>query len=164
MTSGQLQGTVAVIGIYAVLIAFVLYRQMSAQPLRPRRLVLLPAVLGFFAVQQLGRQQIAVSLGTVMFLVLNLALGLAAGIWRGTTFRLWTEAGVVMTKGTVVTLLTWGVLIGIRLLFALAGHVASFPQGLMIGELLLALAVTFAAQNVVIWLRSSRMTVMGAAR
>jgi hypothetical protein len=45
----------------------------------------------------------------------------------------------------------------IRIPFALASHAAHYPQGLTIGELLLALAVTFAAQNTVIWMRSGRL-------
>ena len=123
MTSQQLVGLIADGPIYAGLIAFVLYREMS-------------------------RTNSGV----------NLAVGLVAGIWRGTTFRTWTEAGIVMNKGTVATLVAWGVLIAIRLPFALVGRVSKRPQGSVIGELLLALAVTFAAQNAVLWLRSSRLT------
>jgi hypothetical protein len=110
-----------------------------------------------FALQQLGRQDLAFELVTVAFLAVNLAVGLAAGVWRGTTFRIWIDAGVTMTRGTAVTLVAWGVLIAIRLPFAFVSHAARYPQGLVIGELLLALAVTFAAQNVVIWLRAGRL-------
>lgn len=62
----------------------------------------------------------------------------------------------MITKGTASTLVAWGVLIAIRLPFAFASHAAKYPQGLVIGELLLALAMTFAAQNAVIWQRSPR--------
>ncbi len=58
----------------------------------------------------------------------------------------------------MVTLIAWGVLIAIRVPFAAASHVANYAQGLVIGELLLALAVTFACQNAVIWLRATRLT------
>lgn len=157
MTSGQLVGIVANIAIYVALIVFVLYRQMSALPLNPRRLVLLPAIVAVFAVQQLSSQTLTLDLGTVVFLGVSLAVSILAGIWRGTTFRMWTHAGVVMTKGTAMTLIAWGVLIAIRIPFALASHAARYPQGLIIGELLLALALTFAAQNAVIWIRASHM-------
>jgi hypothetical protein len=62
-----------------------------------------------------------------------------------------------MTKGTGLTLVAWAVLLAIRLPIAYASHVANYPQGLVIGELLLALAATFAAQNAVIWIRASRL-------
>jgi len=162
MTSDQFVGLMVNVVIYVGLIGFILYRQMSRLPLNPRRLVLLPVVIAVFAVQQLSRQSIRFDLGTVAFLGVSLAVSILAGMWRGTTFRMWTEAGVVMIKGTAVTLVAWGVLIVIRLPFAFASHAARYPQGLVVGELLLALAVTFAAQNAVIWLRSSRLTTIPA--
>ena len=157
MASSQLVGVVVNIAIYVALIAFILFRQMSRMSLNPRRLIVLPALMAVFAIQQLSRQTHMLDLGTVAFLAASLAVSLLAGIWRGTTFRVWSEAGVVMTKGTVVTLIAWGVLIAIRVPFA-ASHAANYAQGLVIGELLLALAVTFAAQNAVIWLRATRLT------
>jgi hypothetical protein len=157
MASSQLVGVVVNIAIYVALIGFILFRQMSRASLNPRRLILLPGLMALFAIQQLSRQTLTLDLGTVAFLVASLAVSILAGIWRGTTFRIWNEAGVVMTKGTVVTLIAWGALIVSRIPFAVASHGANFAQGLVIGELLLALAVTFAAQNAVIWLRATRV-------
>jgi hypothetical protein len=129
---------------------------MRAQLLRGRRLVLFPAVLGLFALQQLARQPLD-GLGTAALLILSLAVGAAAGLWRGTTFRLWDEGGAVYVKGTGMTLVTWAALIAARLPFAVLSYQARLPQGLVIGELLLALAVTFAAQNAVVWRRAARV-------
>jgi hypothetical protein len=162
MTSDQVVGIVVNVGIYVALIGFVLYRQMSRLPLNPRRLVLLPVLIAVFALQQLSRHPLPFDLGMVALLVASIAVSILAGLWRGTTFRVWMEAGVVMTKGTAITLIAWGVLIAIRLPIAYASHAANYPQGLVIGELLLALAVTFAAQNAVIWVRSSRLATASA--
>lgn len=159
MSSDQIVGLAVNVAIYVALIAFVLYRQMSAQPLRGRRLVLLPAVLGLFGLQQLGRQPPATDVGGVALLAVGLVIGLASGLWRGTTFRVWPDAGQVMVKGTAMTLVTWAVLIVIRLPFAFLGYAANQPQGFVVGELLLALAVTFAAQNAVIWARAQGLNV-----
>lgn len=160
MTSQQIVAILVNGGIYVILIAFVLYRQMTRQPLRPRRLVLLPAVLGLFALQQLSRQRLPTDFSTAAFLVVNVVVSLGLGLWRGTTFRVWPDAGLVFTKGTIATLISWGVLIAIRIPFAFASHVLTFPQGLVIGELLLALAITFAAQNAVLWARASRFAAL----
>jgi hypothetical protein len=156
MMSAQTLSALVTTAIYGGLIAFVLYRQMRAQPLRGRRLVLFPAVLGLFAFQQLARQPLE-GLGAAAILVLSLAVGAAAGLWRGSTFRLWEEGGSVFVKGTGMTLVTWGALIAARLPFAVLSYQAKLPQGLVIGELLLALAVTFAAQNAVVWRRAGRV-------
>ena len=158
MASSQLVGVLVNIAIYVALIGFILFRQMSGVSLNPRRLILLPGLMAVFAIQQLSRQTLTLDVSTIAFLVASLAVSLLAGIWRGTTFRVWSEAGVVMTKGTAATLIAWGVLIAIRIPLAAASQAAKFAQGVVIGELLLALAVTFAAQNAVIWLRATRLT------
>ena len=74
MTSAQLVGILVNVGIYLALIVFVLYRQMSRLPLNPRRLVLLPAIIAIFALQQLGRQPLAFDFGAVAFLLARLAV------------------------------------------------------------------------------------------
>jgi hypothetical protein len=162
MAPEQLVGLAVNAAIYLALIGFVLYRQMSAQPLQGRRLVLLPAALGFFGVQLLARQPLAADLGTIAILAVGLAVGLGAGTWRGTTFRVWTEAATVTVQGTMMTLVTWGVLLAVRLPFAFLGHLANRPQGFAVGELLLALAVTFGAQNAVIWRRARGLRLVPA--
>jgi hypothetical protein len=157
MTTPQLVAILANVAIYVALIAFVLYRQMTRQQLRARRLVLLPVILVIFGVQQLAGQHLSISLGSVTYLVINGLVGLALGVWRGTTFRLWTEEAVVMVRGTFLTLLSWGALIAVRVIFAIATHATKYGQGVVIGELLVALAITFAAQNAVIWLRALKL-------
>ncbi|WP_415856781.1 hypothetical protein, partial [Sinomonas sp. G460-2] len=146
MSPDQLVGLAANVVIYVGLIAFVLFRQMSARPVRGIRLVLLPAALALFGLQQLVRQPLAAGFGGVAVLVVGLVIGLAVGLWRGRTFRVWVDAGRVMAKGTAMTLVAWAVLIVVRLPFAFLGFAADRPQGFVVGELLLALAVTFAAQ------------------
>ena len=145
------------VAIYVVLIVFVVVRQMGRHALVGRRLVVLPAALAVFGVQQLSSAHAGLDAGAAAFLGVNLVISVALGVWRGTTFHLSVEAGVVMLSGTVTTLLSWLVLIAVRVPFALLSHATKYGQGLIIGELLLALAVTFAAQNAVIWTRSERL-------
>ncbi|BCW75469.1 hypothetical protein [Arthrobacter sp. NicSoilB11] len=153
-------GSLAVnVGIYVALIAFVLYRQMRAQPLRVRRLVLFPAGLGLIGLQQLARQPLAMDVGGAAVFVAGIVIGLAAGLWRGTTFRVWADAGYAMVKGTAMTLVAWAVLMGMRLPFALFDPSSHHPQGLVVGELLLALAISFAGQNAVVWAHAKRIHV-----
>jgi len=158
MTTPQVVGILANVAIYVLVIAFVLFRQMTAQQIRPARLVLLPAIFLVFAVQQLTSQHLSLSASTVAYLGINLGVSIAAGIWRGTTFRMWAQYGAVMMRGTRFTLAAWAVLIAVRVVFAFAEHATKYGQGVVIGELLLALAVTFATQNIVIWLRAAQLT------
>lgn len=159
MTSQQV-GLLVNVGIYVCLVAFILYREMSEHRLRPARLVVPPAVLALFAVQQLSRQHLSTDLTTIGLLGLNLAIGVLAGVWRGTTFRIWSDAGTVVTKGTGATLVSWAALIAVRLPFVVVSHTAKLAVGIGIGELLAGLAATFAAQNMVLWLRSAHAPAM----
>ena len=158
MTTPQLVGIVANVAIYVLVIAFILFRQMTAQQIRPARLVLLPAILLVFAVQQLTSQHLTLSASTVAYLAINLGVSIAAGLWRGTTFRVWAQFGATMMRGTRLTLAAWAALIAIRVAFAFAEHATRYGQGVVIGELLLALAFTFATQNIVIWRRAGQLT------
>lgn len=157
MSPDQLVGLAANVVIYLGLVAFVLYRQMSARPIRGLGLVLLPAVLALFGMQQLLDQPLTSGLGGVAVVAVGLVIGLAVGLWRGMTFRVWADAGQAMAKGTAMTLVSWAVLIVVRLPFAFLGFAADRPRGFVVGELLLALAETFATQNAVVWARAHRL-------
>lgn len=159
MGSEQTTAILINVAIYAALIVFIIYRQMSARPLRVALLVLLPALLALFAVQQIAGARVTVTAELVAILGINVVLSVVLGLWRGATFRLWNDSGGVMIRGTVLTLVTWAVLIATRLPSIVVSHAQNYPQGFVIGELLLALAITFAAQNVVIWLRAGRVLV-----
>jgi hypothetical protein len=139
--------------LYLAVIGFAIYRQFASQQVSRRTLLLMPGLLAFAAVQTLGKA----TLGPidVVLLAVNATIGLGMGLWRGQTYRLWTAAdGSVWQRGTLLTGVNWLVLIGIRLGYGAVAHFAGVANSQMIGEMLASLFVTFAAQSLVIWLRS----------
>lgn len=140
------------IAVYLGILGFIVYRQFATQKVRPLGLLVFPGLLGFGTVQALG----GAALGPVdvLLIALGLALGAATGLWRGRTYRIWSGAdGEAWQKGSWMTLATWGVLVAIRIAFAIATGALGLHPAQFGGDLLASLFATFAAQNIVIWLR-----------
>jgi hypothetical protein len=128
---------------------FVIVRQFLPRPISEKTLVVMPVIAGLIGLQWVFKTPpdgpTAVSLITV-----NLALGVALGLARGATLKVWqTSAGTWMSRGGGVTLVLWLLAVGARIALAV-----SFPGAVPLIELPLFLAVTFAAQNLILWLRT----------
>lgn len=142
--------------LYLAVIGFAIYRQFASQQVSRRTLLLIPALLAFGTFQTLGKATLAPV--DFILLAVNAAIGLGMGLWRGQTYRVWTaEDGSTWQRGTLLTAVNWLVLIGIRLGYGAVAHFAGVANSQMIGEMLASLFVTFAAQSLVIWLRSQSM-------
>jgi hypothetical protein len=140
-----------ILGGLAVAVFFIA-RQFTAQPLNTRRLFLLPAVFAFLALRDLP-SALTVSATAAAFLAAELALGAGLGVARGLTTRIWSRGGVVYTQGTVATLGAWIASIALRVAGGAIGHLAGVPFST--SEIFIFLAVTFGAQCLTIWARTS---------
>ena len=135
--------------LIAGLILFFIVRQFMPQPVRARQLLAIPLVAAVLGVQSLARTPLDGALADVLFGV-NLVLAAGTGLMRGASIRVFRDAAGSWTmRGTVVTLVLWVVSIGTRVALGGLSHGAS-----SMGELEVLLAVTFGAQNVVVWART----------
>lgn len=141
--------------------AFIVYRQFTPQAVSGRRLLLLPALLAFAGLQTMSRSAGA-DLGSAVLLVTSVASGLALGWWRGMTFSVYDRAGITMAQATWTTAISWAVLIVVRVATIGVAGAAGVGHGPALGEMLVGLAATFAAQNAVIWLRAASPEPTGA--
>lgn len=143
----------ALIWIAVALLIFV--RQFQPQPLRSRALLLGPAVLGFVGLQGLAH---LTTLEADAFFALNAAVAVAFGVWRGTTFRVWKQNARPWLQGTLWTLVLWVVSIAVRVALMGVGRAAGLTNAGALAQLALLLAITFAAQNAVLWMRATDRT------
>ena len=130
-------------------VAWVLARQVRRARIKPRLLWLAPVVLAYFGIRTLSAStwHMPADLG---LLALSAAVSVGLGVWRGQTIRIWRAAdGTWWRQGSVRTLALWGALIVARgLLYGLdtaVGH----REASGLGAILVALALSFAAQNAV---------------
>jgi hypothetical protein len=139
--------------LIAAAVVWILARQVTRQPVKPRLLVVVPLLLGYAGLRavpgQLWHTPADVALVGVGALV---AVGL--GLVRGTTIRVWHEADGWWRRGTRTTLLLWGALLGVRLVLAVADRATGHPEASGAGVLLCSLALSFAAQNAVVLART----------
>ncbi len=85
---------------------------------------------------------------------MSAALSLGLGVWRGQTIRVWRDAdGTWWRRGSMLTLVLWGVLIVARSLLYGVGVAVGHRDASDLGALLVTLALSFAAQNTVTALR-----------
>jgi hypothetical protein len=138
--------------LLGALALFLIGRQFVARPVSEKRLLALPLIAGVIGVQELvntppdGVQ----AAGLITLTVLAALLGIA----RATTVKIWqTASGTWMSRGGTLTLLLWVVAVGARVALALLSRRALPPA-----EVPLSLAATFAAQNLVLWLRTQGWT------
>jgi hypothetical protein len=140
--------------LIAAVAVLVIARQFMPRQVRYRAMVAVPLIAGYLGLQALAKTPPDGTFA-VTLLGANLLAGAVTGLVRGATFRIWHDRyGVLMMQGTALTFACWLVSIALKVALGVAGH-GSFAMN----EVALFVAVTFGAQNLVVWLR----TVGGAA-
>jgi hypothetical protein len=137
--------------IAALLVVFVIYQQLRTRPINPRQLIVLPVVLIFLGLVNL--QHHSLTTAASIALVASVATAFLFGVARGLTTQTWWANGVLLRKGTTVTLLLWIAGIALRLVIGVVARRGGVPISVTTGELPLFLGLTLGAQNLVIWQR-----------
>jgi hypothetical protein len=140
----------ALVWIAVAILVFV--RQFQPHPLKSRFLVIGPAILAFFGLQGLTHLD---SVEAAAFFALNTAVAVIFGIWRGYTFRVWAQNGEPWLQGTFAKLTLWVAAVAVRVVLMGVGHAAGLTSAGTVAQLALLLGITFAAQNAVIWIRTT---------
>jgi hypothetical protein len=136
-----------------VAVGWILFKQVQAAPVKPRLLVIVPVVLAYFGITTTAAKTWSNSTD-VLLIVLGVAISIGLGVPRGATIRVWLgDDGRWWRQGSKATLVLWGALFvgrgGLYVIAEATGHQAASG----VGPLLFALALSFAAQNVVIGFR-----------
>lgn len=139
--------------LWAAIAVFFIVRQFMPAPIRPTSLLVLPLVMGYFGVQAIVKTPPETALAVTFFAV-NVVAGVLLGLARGASTKVWQIAdGTWMRTGTPLTLVLWVVSIAVRVVIGFASHGAT-----PLDTITFFLAITFAAQNLAVWMR------MGGAR
>jgi hypothetical protein len=134
-------------------VVWILARQVQVAPVKPRLLWLTPLLLAFFGIRSLPSSTWHVP-ADLALLAVSAVISIGLGIWRGQTIRVWRDAdGTWWRQGSALTLVLWGALILARGLLYGAGVAVGHREATNLGAILVVLALSFAAQNVVTALR-----------
>lgn len=139
--------------IYGLIAAFVIYRQLAPRQARSAgRLFLLPLVITAYGAYSLLQSPPSAPT-TYLLLGGELALAAVAGVIRALTVRFWfDQRGVLMQRGTWLTLIVWVLFIGLRV-----GAYALADSGQGTPELMLSLGASLLVQAGVAAVRSQAL-------
>lgn len=124
-------------GVIVVAVAAVVVKRFIGEPLNARDLFVPPVVLfgiGVYSISKAG----SIAAVDLTWIVITTAVGIAIGVARGSTIRVFTRDGVLWQRYTRWTLAVWVLAIGIKfgvtaLATAMGMHAEMNPMTLSIG-------------------------------
>jgi hypothetical protein len=111
-----------VLAVIAV-IGYVIGRQLMGEPLRGKRVVLLPVVLAVAGAADLGTHGRHVRPVDVVFLVISGLIAVTIGLLQGRMMRLEDRNGALWGQMPVRALWLWALLVGSRLIMTVIAHI-----------------------------------------
>ncbi len=150
--------TVANVILITAAVVWILWKQVRPAPIKARMLVLAPLVMGYFGVKDTPSS--TWSSGTAVTLIaVGAVFSIGLGLARGATIRVWREQdGRMWRQGSKYTMFLWGALLVVRVVVAAVASATHDHAATGTGPILLSLALTFAAQNVVTGLRMNALS------
>lgn len=145
------------IGVAVVVYLFA--RRLAGEPLKARRLVLMPAVITIWGASQLTHIKGGLHTVDIATIVAAVVVSLALGAVRGATIRVFVQNGHLWQKYTFVTIGVWVASIVIRLGTDWAGHLAGASTAVLTSSLVLTLGVSFLGEAAVVGARGLRLGV-----
>jgi hypothetical protein len=137
--------------ILLVLVPWSIARQMRARPVTPAGLVKLPAISAAVGILGFGTGAIPGDGPAVAYLGASLALSVGLGLWRGAVIPMWRGPdGATLVQGNRVTLALWVALIATKVALGTAASISGVFPGQHAGEIFVFIAISFAAQNLVV--------------
>jgi hypothetical protein len=148
-------GPVEIVLVVAA-VGYVLLSRMLGEPVEGKRLLLVPAVLGVVGLAEL--RNVEFTGGSLAFLAVTAVLGVAVGVGRGASARVFVRDGIVCLKYTWLTVALWAGSLAVKVG---AGAVASAvdPEAVRASGswTLLSIAVGLLAEGVTVVAKAMRV-------
>ena len=143
--------------ILLVLVPWSIARQMHAHPVTAVSLVKLPAIFAAIGILGFGTGAVPTDGRAIAYLAVSLALSVGLGVWRGALMPVWPDsAGRTLAQGNRVTIALWIALIASKVALGTWASITGVFPGEHAGEIFVFIAISFAAQNVVVAHRAQR--------
>jgi hypothetical protein len=143
-----------IVGVGA-LVVFMIVRRMMGEPLRARRLLVLPLVVAILGAGQVGHVT-HVRAVDVAVLAFEAVFAVAVGVARGATVQVYVREGHVWFRYRWITLALWVAAAVLRFAVREVGVLAGANGTLLMHTLLFMVALTLAGEACVVGLRALR--------
>ncbi len=110
--------TAAQILVVVAIVIWIIGRRLAGMPVGSRSFVV-PVIMVFYGISQMHGRLSAVD---IAFLAVELIIGVAAGLARGATIKLYVRDGHLWQRYTMLTLGVWLAMIALRIGFAAGAH------------------------------------------
>lgn len=150
---------ILVFGAVAVLVVLLIVQRVRGTRLQERKLLVLPGIFAVLGVVNLSADLPRMTALDVVMLAIGAAVSFGMGLLRGGTTRVYAKDGVAYFRYTWITVVCWLGLIPLRVgLIALERVIGANVAG-GTGELWLLLAITFAAEAMLVLPKARRLGV-----
>jgi len=136
--------------ILAVVIPWSIWRQMHARPVTTEGLVKLPLIFAVVAAVSLVTDVPAHTPDALLYDLVCAALAVGFGVWRGQRVSITYDGTTPIQQGNRATLMTWGVMIALKVALGTVAAVTGWIPAEGAGEIFAFLALTFVAQSAVV--------------
>ncbi len=144
---------IEVLAVIAIVV-YVIGRQLRGEPLRGKRLILLPAILTVIGIVDLGGHHGHVGALDVLFIAISAAVAIAIGLAQGVSMRLESRDGALWGQLPVRALWLWLALIVARVLVMAVAHGTDAHLAAGSAPILMTLGLNRLAQAFVIGARA----------
>lgn len=144
---------IEVLAVVAIVV-YVIGRQVVGEPLRGKRLILLPGILTVIGIVDLSGYKGHVGSLDVLFIAVSATVAIAIGLAQGFTMRLESRDGALWGQLPVKALWLWLALIVSRVLVIAIAHGAGAELAASATPILLTLGLNRLAQALVIGARA----------
>jgi hypothetical protein len=144
--SGGIPAPLTILLVLAA-IGYVLWSRMKGQPLKVKRLLVLPVVLTVIGITDLtGSSAPHLTSKDIAFLVASVAISVVLGAARGATIELYPQQGELWQRYRASTVGLWIALIATKLILTVVANGAGASAGGGTKSLLLSLGVSLLAE------------------
>ena len=131
------------------LVTYAIVRRFLGSPVGARSMAIPVGLTAYGLYTLAGSLHGGVSAADIALIAGELVLGVAAGLGRGVTIRLYLRDGHLWQRYTVTTLLVWIAMIAVRVGFGLAGHAMGADLSVL-GMSLLAFGASLVVESLVV--------------
>jgi hypothetical protein len=142
------------IAVAVAAVVYVVVSRLAGEPLRAKRLVLLPLVMTVWGATKLYPALQGVSALDVTFLAVEGGLAVVAGLARGTTIQLFARDGHLWYRYRPLTVAVWIALAVVRVGLGVAGHALVVHSAVLNGALLLMFGLSLLGEAAVVGWRA----------
>lgn len=136
--------------VLLILLPWSIHRQMPEHEITKDGLAKMPILYAAIGVLGFGTGDTPTDGPAIGYLAVSVLMSIGFGMARGYSMPVWLDKDKWLTRGTKLTLILWGALVGTKIVMGTIGSITDIFPGEHVGDIFVFIAISFAAQNVIL--------------